>query len=76
MTLPTDDFTDAQRDTFEAMRERYAEDQDHLSSRDRANLAFFRWLMQQGRAGSGDDAASFDGHLDTIEIFVRSEIVA
>ena len=42
-------FTRPQRCALRALRERYQQDRDFFSARERARLRFVRWLYRKGR---------------------------
>jgi hypothetical protein len=42
-------FTPAQWQALDTLRQRYAQDHDPFSDRERARLRFLRWLYQTGR---------------------------
>jgi hypothetical protein len=42
-------FSDSERNTYQALHDRYHEDRDLFSADERTRLLFARWLYRQGR---------------------------
>jgi hypothetical protein len=49
VTTPTGRFTRAEQRALRAFRTRYQQDADPFTNRERAQVAFLRWLYQSGR---------------------------
>lgn len=51
-TTKTSSFTSVERSALQALRARYRQDHDLFSTRELAQLRFFRWLHETGRLPS------------------------